>query len=238
MNRYLTRTPIAFAAAFSLMVGCGGSTDDGGNSGAATLEGTWELSGTRYGTNKTTGLISLTAKHLSIQTDGGGVIATLQADGTFAVDVNHSYGSEPLRASRTGTGAFNLGPVPLDLSGSWQITDSPAAEGNGCTASLQDGSFEATCLDSQRFRWMPDFSNGSMTCQRTSALASQFGDFGGEWSCALSRGGICEFRFEGPTITSSCTNARRMNGTMTVTFNGDLASGLTSTGFEFSAKRN
>lgn len=238
MNRYLTRTSIGVAVVFPLLVGCGGSSDGGGNSGAYTLEGTWEVSGTRYGEGETHGMISLTSKHLSIQTTGGGVTASLQDDGTFTATVSHDYGSEPLMAERTQQGAFNLGPVPLDLSGSWKVTDSPAVEGNGCTATLADGSFVATCLDSHRFWWMPDFSNGSLNCQRTSAIASRFGDFGGQWSCAMSEGGICEFRFDGSTITSSCTNARRMNGTMTITFNGDLASGLTSSGLEFSAKRN
>ncbi len=239
MKRYPIWSPIAVTmCSFLLLVGCGGSSDDGGNSGAYTLAGNWEVSGTRYGTDESTGVISLTAKQLSIQTGGGGVTATLQSDGTFAAEVNYPWGSDPLIASRTGTGAFNFGAIPLDLSGSWQITDSPAAEGYGCAATLHDGSFHATCLNSLRFQWMPDFSRGSIGCQRTSLLASRFGDFGGKWNCAMSTGGICDFKFEGSTISSNCTNAQRMNGTMTVTFNGDLASGQTSSGLEFSAKRN
>lgn len=147
---------VVLGASLLLTVGCGGTTNSGsggaentggaGGGGAETLAGTWEVSGTRYGADQTTGLISLASQQLSIHTEGGSVSAIAKANGSIEVVVTDDTFRDPwdpppatgtLLASRTAPGVFGVPSLPLDLSGSWAVYDSvePSPQ-HGCTSTL------------------------------------------------------------------------------------------------------
>src|SRR5262249_13674192 len=80
---------------------------------------------------------------------------------------------------------FDVGVVPLSLGGQWTFASTTDSE--NCTASLGGTAFNASCtqVEGTPFGTL----NGTVVGQRTQALPSIFGDFGGQWHLTTSRPG-------------------------------------------------
>ena len=83
--------------------------------------------------------------------------------------------------------------------------------------------------------WVGPFDpgRGNATGTKVAEGASSFGDLSGNWMVPLPSGG-CTFQFEGATFNADCGASM---GGMRMTFCGSIASGTTTRGIEFSARR-
>jgi hypothetical protein len=75
---------------------------------------------------------------------------------------------------------------------------------------------------------------GTATGTKETSAQSIFGDLGGTWRLRSSNGRNCTFQFQGSTFTSDCGP---FLGGATITFAGSTASGSTTSGYEFAARR-
>jgi hypothetical protein len=223
-----------------LVAACSGSTVDKGTApgvqcdsgNCPSLTGTWEVVGSRLGDVQKSALVTVSAGSLVVTTWKGNFQA-LQHGNTF--DMSFVGGSTYKFAAARTEGPGNTGIIPLPLFGEW---DAHAANSPGCTVSVKPDVASASC---SKASGLPDWMelNGTATLQatRTSTLASQFGDFGGDWTFTTGVGASCSIRVEGQTISATCTNARNATGNASLTLDGDTGHGSTSAGIEFTAQR-
>jgi hypothetical protein len=137
-------------------------------------------------------------------------------------------------ATRTD-GPGSAGIIPLPLFGNW---DAHAPNTPGCTISAKPDLATASCTKVSALPdWMERSGSATLQATRTTALASEFGDFGGQWTFTTGTGASCEIRFEGSTISATCTNAGTATGNASFTLDGDTGHGSTSAGIEFTAQR-
>lgn len=230
---------------FALMVscsvaGCSGSTVgsdtapghvcDSGN--CPSLTGTWELVGSRVGDVQRSALVTISSGSLVVTTWRGN-FQSLQHGNTF--DMSFVGGSAYQFAAARTDGPGNAGIIPLPLFGEW---DAHAVNAPGCTVSAKPDLASASCSKASGLPdWMEQNGTATLQATRTSALASEFGDFGGEWTFTTAVGASCSIHVEGNTISATCTNARNATGNGSLTLDGDTGHGSTSAGIEFTAQR-
>jgi hypothetical protein len=143
--------------------------------------------------------------------------------------------------------AANTGSVPLAVGGHWVLQSNTET----CTVDVSSDRVTGSCKgppgdpDVAAVDWpvgiMSSPDNGvNYTISRSTSLASQFGDFGGNWTARPDTGGTqsCAFKLEGNTGTTSCKTDNSFNGAMHLTVGADcVASGVTPSGLEVSARR-
>jgi hypothetical protein len=177
-------------------------------------------------------LVTMSSGSLVVQTWKALFQAVLHGN-TFDMTLSGS-GNYEFSATRTD-GPGSAGIIPLPLFGEW---DAHAVNTPGCTISAKPDLATATCTKVSGLPdWMESSGAATLRATRTSTLASEFGDFGGEWTFTTAVGASCSIRVEGSTISAECTNARNATGSATVVFEGDSAHGSTSAGIEFTAQR-
>jgi hypothetical protein len=235
--------------------GSGGSSGSGGNasgtggSGSGTggssalgcdqdLSGTWDLVAEGH-TRTLTGLLVVSAEKLSLQLRDTLIYvaqptkqATWQAGAGAPIDM--------ITVENTAA-SLNSGSIPLALGGSW--TFSVGSE--QCSASMAAASWSGGCRGTGSYaggdRWpseLPNPDNGAKyTATRLQAMASQFGDLGGQWQTSSQGGGggMCTVTLAANTVTASCSGIYPLNGTLQLMIDSNcIASGQSSSsGHEF-----
>jgi len=167
------------------------------------------------------------------------------ATGTLSAAYKTSSGTRVLTVQNTPA-SVNSGSFPLALGGHWTL----ASNHETCTLDVAAGTVKGKCngrpneYNVAADDWpyvIPSPENGlNYVFTRTSALASQFGDFGGQWTAKSDTGSGqgCAFKVEGNTFTSTCMASNDFNGTLHLTIGSDcVASGTTPSGLEVSGRR-
>jgi hypothetical protein len=229
-----------------------GLASDGGAAGTVgcdqDLSGTWDLFATAVGSGIVKGVLSLSKDGFSL--DSNGAVLTYKAKAATAswAYESEAYGKSTRVISVQSTPApANSGSVPFALGGHWVLqsntetcvldiaTDKVSGK---CTGPLDDPDVAAIDWPSNV---LPSPQNRvSYTGTRTSALASQFGDFGGNWTGQSDTGSGqgCALKLEGNGASTTCHASNMFNGALHLTVGADcVASGVTPSGMEVSARR-
>jgi hypothetical protein len=211
-----------------------GSTCDGAScpSAAPGLAGTWEVIGSRMGDVPKSALVTISSESLVVTSWKAFFQAVLHGN-TFDMSLRDSLHYDFAATRADGPG--NAGIIPLPIFGDW---DAHAANTPGCTISAKPDLATASCTKVGALPdWMERTGVATLQATRTRALASEFGDLGGEWTFTTAVGASCSIRVEGSTISADCTNAGSATGNGSIVFEGDSAHGSTSAGIEFTAQR-
>jgi len=217
--------------------GPGGAQGPGGGQAAGSLQGTWDVVGSRLGLqNQMSFVVTLQPSSFAVVTSHGSLNALISGTGA-TIDVEESSPRQVV-ATHSGRGQLNLGALPVDISGNWMLASTPA-DGSSCSWSLGAGTVSGSCTDADfDLDWAPDPGTGTMTGSRTRVVQSIFGDLGGEWTVTFSEGASMTAIFEGNTLSLSGSEA--LGGRVSwinLSFDGNTASGTGSDSIEFSAQR-
>lgn len=210
---------------------CGGSVHDGSASsaalGASALAGTWDLTATPMsGRASTSGSLVLSPSHLEL-TIGG---KTLKLEGSGSAI---TFTSTRSIAVTHEAAALDTGALPLDIGGIWSAASADGAQ--QCHARLTASAASADCTDVDSGDWGLAL-HGAVTGTRVHALASSFGDLGGQW--LITQGDAsCNAVFEGTDVTVTCTRNGVRTGSLSLHVTDSLASGTSSDGLELAARR-
>lgn len=179
--------------------------------------------------------MKLSWKNFDVTADVGGVMPEVSFH-----DDPHAGTLEVTHANE----ALDLGDLPYALGGIWRIQGESS---DRCDARFDDGLMTLDCqnlVDPLRSLFL-DFDpyvrqylpKGLTTAHRSAVLASSFGSLGGDWM-VLTPGVTCRVKIEGKTFTADCSDdaSARRRSTLTLTFDGGVASGAMNEG-ELSARR-
>jgi hypothetical protein len=255
---------LAATACFAVsLLACGGDDNTGGDGGTggssgfanpanSPLAGTWRANQTEDPAS-TDAVIVLSANELTISLPPVGyaplgIVISARGDGNLFVATLENFdftydGSSPkleptvytAPITRTTAANLDLGQIPLPIAGGLKIESSP---GHSCQYTLADGAATASCIGLERsYAYLLPKSAGHGTANgvRTSTAPSIFGTLGGNWRFNGAGGSQCVASFTGSTVTVTCEQASSYNGSFTITFDGNQASGSTSEGIEFVA---
>jgi hypothetical protein len=227
----------------------------GGASGGAhgcdsDLTGTWDLLATNTVGSTRPGVLVIGPDTLTFS-----VTTTRSWDSPSTKQLAYSAaGAKTLTWSRTDDpvvpidientpAALDAGSIPLALGGQWSF----AVNRKRCSAQIGEVSAIACAADPTVPRvggnWpypVPAPVLGvTYTLTRTSQLASQFGFLGGQWLAKSSdSAGTCSMKVEDAMVNIVCRTDDSLNGQVQITVGSScVASGLTSTGWELSARR-
>jgi hypothetical protein len=222
-----------------------GGSPSPGAAGGTSLAGEWRLVGQYNGGEPTRGTLRLGEAEFSlVVTQGARNVIDISAtvDGGTKASVTVTEGGEVTRISgrREGGSETNLGAMPLPLGGEWALAAVDAGDEGprGCVATLSTDAPSFGCV---RTAGVLDWAAPSdPTIEHTETAPSMFGDLGGTWTVSdLGSGGsACVVRFEGNALAVECANLAELAGGLAITFDGDVASGSSRDGLEFSATRN
>ena len=227
--------------------GGGGTSYDAGTGGVAgcdqDLSGTWDLYTTSLASGSVAATLVLGASGFTFTMTRGQLAYT--AAGTKSATYKTSSGTRLITVQNTPAGV-NSGSFPLALGGHWTL----ASNHETCTLDVASGTVKGNCngrpdeYNVAADDWpyiIPSPENGlHYLFSRTSTLASQFGDFGGQWTAKSDTGSGqgCVFKVEGNTFTSTCVASNDFNGNLHLTIGSDcVASGMTPSGLEVSGRR-
>jgi hypothetical protein len=210
--------------------GCSGSVREGtaGSALAASaLAGTWDLTATPTSRSaSTSGSLVITPSRIELTV--GGSTLVLEGRGsaitlTSSPDVHVTHEPAP----------FDTGALPLDVGGIWLAASADGAE--QCHARLTTTAFSGDCSAVDTGDWGLAL-HGSVHGTRALSLASSFGDLGGAWT--VIQGDVsCTVVFEGNDFSLSCIRDGVLTGSLSAHVTDSLASGTSSTGTEFAARR-
>jgi hypothetical protein len=201
-------------------------------SGAPSISGTWDITASRVQGPPTNATLSIDASSFSFMVNGSSLTFREQG-GTLSLTWTDPRRTLPIVTTHTSNGMY-FGALPLDVSGSWSFRNGAAY----CMESLNEQTGSALCAGVGDLPSPLPRIDGSLTGQRVSTTTSIFGDLGGSWHLSADNGnGSCDATFSDNAITASCAGASDQGGSVTVTFCEGVASGSTSTGIEFTAKK-
>jgi hypothetical protein len=219
-----------------LIMGCGSADPPKADQTTAavdqtttTLAGTWDIITTdRAGT--VSGTIILSADGLQISYDGTNAAATLSTGTGTWTSSGRTHG-----VSFTHSGATSAGAIPFSLGGAWTFVSTESSE-DRCTAKLTADSFSNTCnVPEVRLPWLERIAT-QMSAQRTASASSIFGDLGGQWALVAGTA-HCAASFSGNVFKVGCSRGNHPPDSITATVTGNMVSGVSDSGFEFTAKR-
>jgi hypothetical protein len=229
--------------------GTGGAGGGGGLGGAVgtgscagDLTGVWDLYASSLTSGPASGVLTVSSAGFDVITGGGHLVYKGSTSATWTT----SAGARLIAVQDTPVGV-NGGSIPFAFGGHWVLTSG----GETCTLDVMSGRVTGVCQGPAGHRnvaandWpnatVPSPENGlHYLASRTSALASQFGDYGGVWTAGSDSGSGqgCAIRLEGNTVTTDCHASNNFNGVMRLTIGSDcVASGTTPSGLEVSARR-
>ena len=244
-------------------LGTGGVPGLGGSSGAVPdtgtagrsgcdkdLSGTWDLFASSLGTGIVRGTLVVSKDGFSLTTSSSQL--TYDAQGPSATwkhsDYYNEFPTTRLISVQNTPAAANTGSFPVVIGGHWVLQSNRET----CTLDVAADKVTGNCtvngsddhnVGGDDWPWdvLPSPENGlHYTVLRTDALASQFGDFGGNWTARSDSGSPqnCKIKFESNTATTSCNANNNFNGDLHLTIGTDcVASGVTPSGSEVSARR-
>jgi hypothetical protein len=217
--------------------GVGPSSSSGGSSGTGTIlgggafDGTWDVVITNPKTGReTTGTVTIGPALFAMSFESFELNGALNAgvpDITYKDRGTTRKIDATLAQAPLDTGAFSY-----PIGGDWVLK---GENGDGCTASMKVPTMSLECPD------VPSplraGIEGTSSAQRVSTLASSFGELGGKWN-VLVPNGTCDATFEGSNLTATCKASSSSEATeLTMTFDGNAASGSVGSSVEISAKR-
>ena len=218
--------------------GTGGS--GGAGSCASDLSGTWDVVATRAGsaTGTFAWVMTISATTFSMSAPSGTLLYT--AGATKQLTWTRPAGVVPVAVTNTSA-AVNSGSIPLALGGNWSFS----ANDETCTVNVAAASATGACQGPGNTvgtgNWpypLPSPRHDrTYSATRVSQLASQLGDFGGQWQLTNGAGANCTATVEGNRITATCTNAHPLSGALQLTLGNDCVASGTSGGYELSAHR-
>jgi hypothetical protein len=218
---------------------CGGTASTsqsggtGGGSSATTtgdLSGTWDVIVTESSGRAKSNTVAVTPALLQLEQPQ--VSTALFTDQDIAID----YKGNAIRGVRNAPTSANLGIFPLPLSGAIHFSGT-TANAAGCDFSLDPTAFSFVCTGYiKRDYDLPSFTGAQAQGTHSATGASVFGDLGGTWLVSSGTAN-CQAVLAGSTITIACSNAGPYTGQVTLNVNGNLISGSTSGGLEFTAQR-
>jgi hypothetical protein len=233
--------------------GSGGTVATGGTGVVGCdqdLSGTWDLFATSVGTGIVSATLvvskegfSLTARRAQLNYKAGSAPSA-----TWAYQ-NPWYGSMSTRviAVESTPAPANTGSFPIAIGGHWVLQSNTET----CVLDVAADKVTGKCTGLPEAHnvgagdWpdevLPSPENGlTYTIRRSNPLASQFGDFGGNWT-AMSDSGSgqgCNLKLEGNGASTSCRASNSFNGALHLTVGANcVASGVTPSGLEVSARR-
>jgi hypothetical protein len=213
------------------------------------LSGTWDLFASSVGSGIVQGTLVVSKDGFSLTTTAS--LLAYNGQGTKTATWKHTdyyYGSTTRLITVQNTpAAANTGSVPIALGGHWVLQSGSET----CTLDVATDKVTGSCsgratdhnVGGSDWPWiLPSPENGlHYTIARGSALASQFGDFGGSWTARSDSPGStqgCSINLAGNGATSSCRANNSFNGAMHLTVGADcVGSGVTPGGQEVSARR-
>lgn len=233
--------------------GGAGSVPDTGAAGRSScdkdLSGTWDLFASSLGTGIVRGTLVVSKDGFSLTTSSAQL--TYDAQGPSATWKQSDYYYSPttrLISVQNTPAAANTGSFPVVIGGHWVLQSNRET----CTLDVAADKITGNCtvngsddsnVGGDDWPWdvLPSPENGlHYTVSRTDALASQFGDFGGNWTARSDSGSPqnCKIKLESNTATTSCNANNNFNGDLHLTIGTDcVASGVTPSGLEVSARR-
>jgi len=185
---------------------------------------------------------SLTTSSSQLTYDAQGPSATWKHS-----DYYNEFPTTRLISVQNTPAAANTGSFPVVIGGHWVLQSNRET----CTLDVAADKVTGNCtvngsdydVGGDDWPWdvLPSPENGlHYTVLRTDALASQFGDFGGNWTARSDSGSPqnCKIKLESNTATTSCNANNNFNGDLHLTIGTDcVASGVTPSGSEVSARR-
>lgn len=215
--------------------GAGPASSSGGSSGTGTivgggaLDGTWDVVVTNPKTNKeATGTITISPTLFAMSFEKFELNGALNGgvpDITYNTD--YTRGETRKLGATLSQLVFDTGAISYPVGGDWVLK---GKSDEGCTANVKVPTMSLEC---HRLSGFFQDLEGTSSAQRISTLPSSFGEFGGKWN-VLVPGEACEATFEGSTFTATCDGSTNK---LTMTFDGNTASGSLEDRFEISAKR-
>ncbi len=235
--------------------GTGGGAYGGASGGSARgcnsdLTGTWDLVATNPVGSTRPGVLVIGPDTLTIS-----VTTTRSWSSPSTKQLAYSAaGAKTLTWSRTDDpvipinventpAPLDAGSIPLALGGQWSF----AVNQKRCAAQIGAES-AILCRDDPTgtlvggnwpFPIPFPVRGATYTLTRTSQLNSQFGFLGGQWQASSSDShGTCSMKVEDATVNILCKTTDSLNGQVQIMVGSScVASGLTSTGWELSARR-
>ena len=242
-------TPVKLDAGPGEDSGTGPDSGAGGAPGCdKDLSGTWDLFASSLGTGIVRGTLIVSKDGFSLTANDCQLTYNAQGSKSAIWKYTSYSGSTTRLISVQNTpAAANTGSVPLAVGGHWVLQSNTET----CTVDVSADKVTGSCkgpvgdTDVAAVDWpaeiLPSPDNGvNYTVSRSNTLASQFGDFGGNWIARSDAGGTqgCAFKLEGNTGTTSCKTDNSFNGALHLTVGADcVASGVTPSGLEVSARR-
>lgn len=207
--------------------GQGGSTSD---SPLEDLTGVWDLVVT--GDGVATDTIEISEDLLRVTTSRRELVLVRTSDG-----YDGTYEGGFVRATPRDGADLDLGALPLPVGGDFRLEDISSAL-DWCDYTLTASSFSGDCTEGVYDPPdLPDLGGAVVTAVRLKALASVFGDLGGEWEVETGEGARCKVLLDGASLELSCQDARAYSGSVRMVFSRDSLSGSTDRGIEFAAQR-
>jgi hypothetical protein len=138
--------------------------------------------------------------------------------------------------SRFETERVDLGAIPFDLGGRWEM---PARDGAmNCVAGLEQDGSDGFCFEDDPMGYPGRFDG--FFVERVDSASSVFGALGGVWNVVISDGttGACTAVLKDTTLTAGCSATKdELQGRFTFTLNDGFGSGSSDEGIEVSAVR-
>ena len=227
--------------------GTGGAGGQGtGTAGAggcgSDLSGTWDVMATRVANPSGTfaWVMTIGATAFSMSDSGSSLVYTDGA--TKQLIWSNPGGAYPVNVSNVPA-TLNTGSVPLALGGTWTFSSSTGDR--ACTVNVSVAFVSASCVGGGQYvggvnwpRHLPSPMIGrTYTASRTTPMASQVGDLGGQWQLSNGSAGSCTAVVQGSSVTATCTNAQPLTGMLQLTLGSDCVASGSSGGYELSARR-
>jgi hypothetical protein len=207
------------------------------------LSGTWDLLAMRPGASAGGAVLVIGASGFSY-TGSGGQLEYLVGTTRKAI---WNTGGQQIPINVTNQPAdFKTGDLPFGLGGSWSF----ATSSQKCAMDVSPGLVSAQCRSDDPgdpnvggWTWPSSIprlrTDRTYVMSRTVALASVFGDLGGNWNArATPSSSLCSATLEGNKITVNCSTDDNFNGLTQLTVGANcIASGTASGGYQIAGRR-
>lgn len=220
--------------------GFSGSSGSGGSGGSVTdLSGVWTISGSVTATGTfVTGTLIIDSTELVLTIDGATLSIFDHGSAQGLHWTNPKRQQDTALSLSRAPAAMALGVIPFGLGGQW--TASHPTEPGGCQAALAPASLIASCQGVAGEPSGVPSLNGTLSATRTAGIPSAFGELGGSWHIQSNggEGGSCSVTLSGNQLMASCAGTdSALDGNLSFVLDGNVGSGSSSMGLEFSAVR-
>jgi hypothetical protein len=211
------------------------------------LSGTWDIIATPTYSSPGSGTLVISADTLTVSinhgTTGAYRLAYSAQGGQTLQWKDPSHPAVPIDVLDTPV-ALDAGSIPLALGGSWSFSANLVrfsfSVGASASSLIVDRLQTGTVVGGIWPGTVPMPRLGeTYSVTRTNQLVSQFGFFGGQWQATNNQNSdTCLVKVENNTVQFNCHTGNSFSGTTELTVGSDcVASGLSNSGYELSARR-